>query len=247
MLTIDINCDLGEGIGNEAALMPLISSCNIACGGHAGNKSTMEAVVSLAQNYNVKIGAHPSFPDREHFGRKIMKLSSEDLHHTLYQQTYKLKTILDSRHLPLHHVKPHGALYNLSVTDSEIASVVVDVIMRFGPGIKLYTPYDSVISKIAIDKGLEVKYEAFIDRNYNDDLNLISRRHNNALIHDPEAMFEHVKRMIFDGNVKTINGVEVPMKAETFCVHGDHNNVVNNLKHIITKLKQVNVEISSSV
>ncbi|SDS49399.1 UPF0271 protein [Formosa sp. Hel1_31_208] len=244
MIKIDINCDLGEGIGNEAALMPLLSSCNIACGGHAGDISTMKAVVELAQDYGVKIGAHPSFPDRVHFGRQVVKMSSKALSESLFGQINSLKLILDRKQLPLNHIKPHGALYNLAVIDKNMALIVIEVVKRFGDDVVLYAPYQSIIAELAISKGLKVKFEAFADRNYNEDLTLVSRHQERALIHDSEAMFQHVYQMILNGKVRTLNGVELTLKAETFCVHGDHEKVVRNLKDVIAKLKQHNIEIS---
>lgn len=242
MNKIDINCDLGEGIGNETLLMPLISSCNIACGGHAGDVSTMKAVVELAKVNNTKIGAHPSFPDRENFGRTVIKMSPEALHNSIYQQIDSLRVILREQNSQLHHIKPHGALYNLAAIDEHTASIIVDVVKRFGKDVFLYVPFQSVISKIAIKEGVQVKFEAFADRNYNQDLTLVSRSEENALIQDSETMFHHIYQMIFNGKVTAINGVEVALKVDTFCVHGDGENVIENLKDLIAKLKQKNIE-----
>ncbi|MDG5491815.1 5-oxoprolinase subunit PxpA [Psychroserpens sp. SPM9] len=244
MYKIDLNCDLGEGVGNEALLMPLLSSCNIACGGHAGNVSTMETVTALANRYQVKIGAHPSFPDQENFGRKIIKMSQKDLQDSIYSQVQGLKIILDKQDLPLHHIKPHGALYNLAAIDEETATAIVKVVKRFGPHVFLYTPYQSVVSQIAVSAGVKVKFEAFADRNYNDDLTLVSRTKTQALIHDSETMFRHIYQIVLNEKVTTINGVEVTLKADTFCVHGDGENVVENLTDLILKLKQNMIEIS---
>lgn len=244
MIKIDINCDLGEGIGNEALLMPYLSSCNIACGGHAGNELIMNTVSELAIKHHVKIGAHPSFPDREHFGRKYMSLSSEALQESLSHQIYALKLILDKKNVRMHHVKPHGALYNSAVTDPSIAISIVDVIKTIDQDLILYAPYESVISEIAKQNGIQVMFEAFADRNYNDDLTLVPRGKENALIQDSNAMLKHVSRMIFHGKVTAINGVEVDLKADTFCVHGDGRNAVENLKYLVTHLKQHNVKIA---
>ncbi|WP_299335436.1 5-oxoprolinase subunit PxpA [uncultured Psychroserpens sp.] len=244
MITIDVNCDLGEGTGNEAFIMPLISSCNIACGGHAGDRSTMETVVGLAKKYAVKIGAHPSFPDQPNFGRKVMNISAENLSNSLVEQINALRQILNAEGLELHHIKPHGALYNLAAVDANTASIIVDVIIKIDASTALYAPFGSVISKIATEKGLKVVFEAFADRNYNQDLTLVSRANNDALIDDPEIMFHHVSRMILDKKVTTLNGEEVAIKADTFCVHSDGRNVVKNLESLIFKLKQNNIEIS---
>ena len=244
MKQIDINCDLGEGLGNEALLMPYLSSCNIACGGHAGNAITMAEVAGLAEKYNVKIGAHPSFPDKENFGRKPMEMTSEALYKTLTAQILALKTLVNARGLALHHVKSHGALYNIAAVNSSIANTIVSVVSDIDPALILYVPYKSIIAEIAAEKGLRVMYEAFADRNYNDDLTLVSRDNPMALINDGNKMFVHVYDMISNEKVTSVNGVEVGIKAETFCVHGDHKNVIKNLADLVRQLKVHNIEIS---
>lgn len=241
---IDINCDLGEGIGNEAELMPYLSSCNIACGGHAGDEQTMTDVVRLAKTYNVKIGAHPSFPDREHFGRVVMHIPSETLRASLIEQIETFQQILKKEGLQLHHIKPHGALYNLAMKDTETAKVIVEVVSQMDPNLVLYVPYNSIIAEVAVANGIKIAYEAFMDRNYNDDLSLVSRQHSNALITDPDHMFEHVYRMITEAQVQTISGKKVDLKADTFCVHGDGEGVVKNLKKVTQKLQQHNIKIN---
>ncbi|MBO6606646.1 5-oxoprolinase subunit PxpA [Psychroserpens sp.] len=241
---IDINCDLGEGIGNEAELMPYLSSCNIACGGHAGDKKTMRKVAKLAESFDVRIGAHPSFPDREHFGRIVIPMSSEALKATLVEQIETFQNILRDEGLELHHIKPHGALYNLAAKDEQTAEVLVEVLIQIDLNLILYAPYNSVISKVAAQKGVTIAYEAFMDRNYNDDLSLVSRQEADALITNPETMFEHVNRMINDKQVKTITGRNVKIEAHTFCVHGDGEGVVQNLKYVTKKLQDHNIKIN---
>ncbi|WP_456437578.1 5-oxoprolinase subunit PxpA [Psychroserpens sp.] len=241
--SIDINCDLGEGLGNEALLMPYLSSCNIACGGHAGDIETMTVVVKLAKKHSVKIGAHPSFPDKENFGRKILHLSSLDLYKTLEDQIKTLVDVLKSMGLKLNHVKPHGALYNLASIDKKTAQIIVSVIKSIDKNLILYAPYQSMISKIAITDGLKVMYEGFADRNYNEDLTLVSRKNDDAIIHDSQQIFEQVFGMIFKEKVGTIDGVEVELKVDTFCIHGDHENVIENLKFLNYKLKQNSINI----
>ena len=243
MKQIDINCDLGEGIGNEAELMPYLSSCNIACGGHAGDEQTMRQVALLANTHNVKIGAHPSFPDREHFGRVVMQMSMEILRASLIEQIVAFQQILKEEGLQLHHIKPHGALYNLAAKDTETAEVIVEVVIQIDPNLVLFVPYNSIIAEIAIANGIKIAYEAFIDRNYNDDLSLVSRQQSNAMIADSDQMSEHVLRMVTSGQVKTISGKLVTIKADTFCVHGDGEDVVSNLKSVTKKLQQHNIKI----
>ncbi len=241
--SIDINCDVGEGIGNEAELMPYISSCNIACGGHAGDKNTMLEVVKLAKQHKVKIGAHPSFPDKANFGRQRINISYAALYQSLKNQIRVLQDVMREEHVQLHHVKPHGALYNLAAVDKEIAMVIVEVMKRFHLALKLYVSYKSVIADIAIQANIPITYEAFADRNYNADLTLVSRQNNNAMITDSAVLFTHVQRMIFDKKVRVISGVEVAIKADTFCIHGDNPKAVKLIENLVKKLTESNVVI----
>lgn len=243
MKQIDINCDLGEGLENEALLMPYLSSCNIACSGHAGDVETMTRVSELANRYKVKIGAHPSFPDKEGFGRQIIEMSTSDLYKSLEDQINTMNNVLKAMNLKLHHVKPHGALYNLATTDKKTAQIVVSVIKSIDKNLILYAPYQSMMSKIAITDGLKVMYEGFADRYYNEDLTLVSRQNKKAIIQDKTEIFDHVFRMISDQKVRAKSGVEVELKIDTFCVHGDHENVVENLKYLTYKLEQNSIKI----
>jgi len=240
---IDINADVGEGIGNEAILMPYLSSCNIACGGHTGDNTTMNDVVRLAIQHNVKVGAHPSFPDQENFGRQIMTINNVDLFDSVMSQTIALNNIAKQHGIALNHIKPHGALYNLAAKDETIAKHIVNVISSFSYKIKLYAPYNSVIAKIAKSENIEVYYEGFADRNYNDDLSLVSRKKSDALITKKEDVFDHVYRIVKDRKVKTVNRVEVQLLADTICVHGDTKNAVDILKYLNQHLPANGVEI----
>ena len=241
--TIDINVDVGEGLNNEDQLMPYISSCNIACGGHAGDIETMRTVVKLAKQFNVKVGAHPSFPDRAHFGRQAMEISSAGLFKSIRTQINSLIKILREEHVALHHVKPHGALYNLAAKDKAIAIVVIEAMKSIALPIKLYVPYKSVIAELAISENIPIVYEAFADRNYNDDLSLVSRNKKNAIILNATEIFNHVLKMIRQQKVNTINGVEVEMKAHTYCVHGDNPKAVFLIKELKEKLEQIHIHI----
>ena len=232
LIKIDINADVGEGMGNEPDLMPHLSSCNIACGGHAGNTFTMTEVVRLAKAHNVKIGAHPSFPDKTNFGREIIEMTAADLYTSLKQQIRVLQNVLRSENAMLHHIKPHGALYNLAAKDEKTANVIVEVIKSIALPLKLYAPYGSVIAKVAEAEGIEVTYEAFADRNYNTDLSLVSREMDNAILTEKDEILNHVLRMIAHQKVSTVDGVEVLIKASTFCVHGDTQNASEILKFL---------------
>jgi UPF0271 protein len=223
---IDLNCDVGEGLHNEHLIMPFISSCNIACGGHAGSVEIMDHVIALAIQHDVKIGVHPSFEDKENFGRVVLDISNKELQQSLVDQMKLFKDRAKRQEANIHHVKPHGALYNLIAINKEKAEVVVNAIQQVFDHVKMYVPFNSVIEKVAGSAGIEIIYEAFADRNYNDDLTLVSRKESNAILTDPDKIIEHVSRMANESKVKTITGIEKNIKAQTFCIHGDNENVI---------------------
>ena len=229
---LNINCDLGEGLNNEHIIMPLIDSCNIACGGHAGDNGSMIECVEISIKNNVKIGAHPSYPDKINFGRKKIDISPSELSYSIISQIESLETIADSYGLELNHIKAHGALYNQMIIDTELSNFYLDTIKDFKNKCSLYIPYKSEIEKIALKKGFSIIYEAFGDRNYNDDLSLVSRNNENALITDPESVVNHIKTIKETETVKTINGNFKKIKFDTICIHSDTNNSIEILKKI---------------
>ncbi|MCB4797315.1 5-oxoprolinase subunit PxpA [Neotamlana laminarinivorans] len=241
---IDINADVGEGINNEAQLIPLVSSCNIACGGHAGDEETMQTVVKLAKQHHVKIGAHPSYPDKENFGRVIVDMPFNDLVESLKNQIEILIKIINEENLKLHHIKPHGALYNYAAINTEAATAVVEVMKQLSIKVKLYAPYKSVLADLAIKNNIEVVFEAFVDRNYNPDLTLVSRNQENAVIKDEKLVFNHVYKMFTQQKVLTIKNTETPIKAQTFCVHGDNPKAIQLIKYLVIQLKSKGIFIS---
>ncbi|MBO3098213.1 5-oxoprolinase subunit PxpA [Gelidibacter pelagius] len=241
--SIDFNADVGEGLNNEGQLMPYLSSCNIACGGHAGNEMTMTSVVKLAKQHEVKIGAHPSFPDKANFGRLPMDISPEELLASLKSQVNDLVKILKTKNEPLHHIKPHGALYNLANTEKIYAEVVISLMKHYDKSVKLYAPFGSMVSKMAEKNGITVVYEVFADRNYNEDLTLVSRSHPNALIEDAAELSAHVLFMLQHHKVKTINSAEKYIKADTICIHGDHPQAEHHLQVLTEKLNRKGIQI----
>ncbi|MBC2845353.1 5-oxoprolinase subunit PxpA [Winogradskyella flava] len=240
---VDINADVGEGLNNESDLMAYLSSCNIACGGHAGDLQTMAHVVRLAKMHKVKIGAHPSFPDKENFGRVVVDMPAADLYASLKQQIRALQNILRAENVQLHHIKPHGALYNLAAKDEKTAKVIIEVVKSIALPTNLYVPYGSVIERLAREEEIRITYEAFADRNYNDDLSLVSRKNNNAILNDKHQVLGHVLNMVKGQNVKTVTGVEVSIKASTFCVHGDTKNALEILRYLSQELPKNNINI----
>ncbi|MCF6346985.1 MAG: 5-oxoprolinase subunit PxpA [Flavobacteriaceae bacterium] len=243
MQTIDINCDVGEGLGNEIDIIPYISSCSIACGSHAGDEKTIVETIKLALQHSVKIGAHPSFPDKENFGRKEIDITPEDLQLSIEDQIKLVNDTVKRLNGKLHHVKPHGALYNLSAVNKEMAQIVVNAVKNTVNDTFLYVPYNSVIQKLALKHDLKIKVEAFTDRNYNTDLTLVSREKENALIVDREILMKHLLKMVTDHKLISIDGVEVKIIAETFCIHGDNPNVKNLLKFLHKKLPENGIKI----
>lgn len=242
MKQIHINCDLGEGGEQDEELMPLISACNIACGGHAGTVKSMRETVHLALEHHVEIGAHPSYPDKENFGRRSLEITPENLKQSLVAQILSLKQIAEAEGGKLDHVKPHGALYNDAAKDEETAKIVIDAILEFDQKLVLYAPQNSVISRLAEGK-IKVVLEAFADRNYKENYELVSRVKTNALITEKEAVFEHIFSMVSKQKIICETGEKVPCRATTFCLHSDTPNATEILKFLHQNLKENNIKI----
>lgn len=240
---IDINCDVGEGVGNEADLLPLISSCNIACGAHAGNKETMNSVIQLAKSHQVKIGAHPSYPDRENFGRVVMDIPNQQLVDSIKEQLAVFSEAIEQQKAELHHIKPHGALYNLIADNEDMAHVFLDAIKDYKE-IPVYLPYLSKIHKVAIKRGFRFYLEAFADRNYDANLRLVSRSLENAVIHNPREVLRHILKMAREEQVNTIEGNTRTIKAHTFCIHGDTPSAFKILMYLHDELPNQQVHIT---
>ena len=240
---IRINSDLGEGTGVEKDIMPFLSSCSIACGGHTGDKSTMTDTILIAKKYGVNIGAHPSYPDKENFGRKNISIPHSDLTNSLINQIDDLDRIARSLETSLNHIKLHGALYNLSANDLETASIIIEL-MRFKYSDKiLYVPYGSLISELAIENNIKIYYEVFLDRNYNNDLSLVSRENNNSMILDYQKMLKRLENVINDNKIQTIGGDYKKILADTFCVHGDSLEIASVIRDLFNEINKHNLEI----
>ena len=241
--SIDINCDVGEGAGNEAQLFPLISSCNIACGGHAGDASSMEQIVRLAKKCKVKVGAHPSYPDKENFGRASMDITSEALVESIREQIDNLVSILKKENIPLHHIKAHGALYNDIAKNKTLAAKFLEAVARYKKDILIYLPYTSKIEKFAVSQGFSVAYEAFADRNYNSDLSLVGRNHPQALIQSPVAVLKHVVQMVKHQKVCTLSAENIKILVDTFCIHSDTPSAIEIVMYLSKELPKRNIGI----
>ena len=221
MMPFEINCDMGEDIGNDAVLMPYLDACSVACGGHIGDYDSMKETVQLAKKYGVKIGAHPSFPDREGFGRRMINILPEALEQSLFEQIKAFDQVCQEEEVSMEHIKPHGALYHLISIEKETASIVIRVIKQF-PEITLLAPWESEVARLASGDGVGVRWEGFADRYYANDRTLVPRNHPDAVLHDPEKAAAQVQSIITRSVLLSNSGESVPMKAATFCVHGDN-------------------------
>jgi UPF0271 protein len=218
MRTVDLNCDLGEEAGQDAALMPLVSSANIACGAHAGNAATMAATVALARRHGTAIGAHPGFADRENFGRVERPVGPAEAARLVNEQIAALARFAGA---DLRHVKLHGALYNQVARDPALAAAVADGLAAEWPGLVVLALAGSEFVRAARRRGLTVAEEVFADRTYRADGSLTPRSRTDALIHDEETAVAQVRRMVREGRVRSVDGGDATVRADTVCVHGD--------------------------
>lgn len=208
-------------LGNDYEILDYVTSINVACGFHAGDPMIMRQTVKRAIEKGVKIGAHPGYPDLQGFGRRNMDFSPEEIYNMIIYQVGALRGFVDVEKTELHHVKPHGALYNQSANDLAKAQAVIDAVYDLNPKLKLYCLAGSLIAKLAREKGLAVFEEAFLDRNYNEDGTLVSRSSEQALITNEDEMFEHVKGILLSNEVMTIQKKLIKINAQTLCIHGD--------------------------
>lgn len=220
MLTIDINCDLGEGFPNDDQLMPFISSANIACGFHAGDMETMQRMVDCCLIEEVAIGAHPGFNDKAGFGRIPMQLSDNELFDLIAVQVEAMQKICRKEGTLLHHVKPHGALYNMAAADQHISHIIASAIQALDPTLILYGLSNSQLISEAKKIKLPVASEVFIDRTYQADGSLTPRSTSNALINTEEALNQCLQ-MILSKTITAVDGTIIPIEADTICIHGD--------------------------
>ena len=241
--SIDINCDLGEGCGNDEKLMRYISSANIACGFHAGDPDTMRRTIALAVENNVAIGAHPSFRDRENFGRTEMSLPYAQVSEIVSEQINSLQKICKEMGSNLYHVKPHGALYNMAVEDRELAKAIVQAISGVDKNLVFFGLPNSFMISEAESAGLRTASEVFADRTYQPDGTLTPRSRPDALIYDLDTCVEHVLRMVRDQMVIATDGSVVPIDAETICIHGDGAHAVEFAAAIHDALTKEGIQI----
>ena len=238
MPSIDLNCDLGESfgaytIGMDAEILPYVTSTNIACGFHAGDPSVMQKSVLLCKKYGVQVGAHPGLPDLQGFGRRRMAISPAEAEGDVMYQIGALKAFCDAAGVPLHHVKPHGALYNMAGKDASLAAAIARAIYDFDPSLILLGLSGSAMLTEGEKLGLRCAKEVFADRGYNEDGSLVNRKLPGAMITDENLAIERVLRMLEHGEVEAVTGKVIPIEADSVCVHGDNERAVE----FVTKIR----------
>ena len=230
---------MGEGIGNDELIMPFIDSANIACGYHAGDAETIWQTIELAVKHKVAVGAHLSFLDRKNFGRSEMNLDKEEVYELLTQQLIIISEIAAEFDTKLRHVKPHGALYNMSACDAVLANTIAKAIKDFDGNLILFGLSGSFSISEAKAMGLKTASEVFADRTYQDDGTLTPRSQPNALLEETDKVITHVLQMIKQGTVTTVSGKTIPIIAETICIHGDGKQAVEFAKNIYNAIKAI--------
>ncbi|MDR0182480.1 LamB/YcsF family protein [Lysobacter arvi] len=218
---IDFNCDLGEGCGNDAAILPHVTSASIACGGHAGDDATMRATLRLCREHGVAAGAHPSFEDREHFGRRVLDVAPHDVARMVREQIQRLRAIARDEGVPLAHVKPHGALYNVAAEDPAIADAIAATLAELDPTLALYALSGSELARAGVERGLRVAHEVFAERGYDARGRLRPRGTPGAVIESLDDAIAQVRRLASRGEVAADDGRVVRLRADTLCLHGD--------------------------
>lgn len=246
--SIDLNCDLGESygsfkVGQDERVIPLITSANIACGYHAGDHNIMSKTVQMAKKYAVAIGAHPSFYDLHGFGRRVMEADPKEVYHLIIYQLGALDGFAKIHQTKLHHVKPHGALYNLAATNFDIAEAIAEAIYDYNPELILYGLSGSKLIEAAKKRQLKVAEEVFADRTYLADGTLTPRTKQNALITDLEKCLKQVLQMVKERSVTTVDGVVIPIQADTICVHGDSPFALELVEYLHKELPKHNIHI----
>lgn len=243
MHTIDINCDLGEGFANDAALMKFISSANIACGYHAGDKDTIKYTIELCLENGVAIGAHPGFTDKANFGRTAMQLSDCELYDLIAEQITLMQATCKAMGAILHHVKPHGALYNMAAKNATMSYIIAGVMKELDPQLILYGLSNSCMITEARALNIKTASEVFADRTYNPKGQLTPRSEPDAMIHTTENALAQVLKMIEHKTVIATDGSVVSLEAETICIHGDGDHAISFAKSIHSALQANNILI----
>ncbi|HTH04098.1 MAG TPA: 5-oxoprolinase subunit PxpA [Vicinamibacterales bacterium] len=250
MTTIDLNCDMGESfgaytIGADEAVMASITSANVACGYHGGDPSVMRRTIRLAREAGVAVGAHPGFPDLVGFGRREMRIAPRDVEDMVVYQIGALAAIARSEGVSLSHVKAHGALYNMAVTDNALAGALARAVMAVDPALIFFALPGSELARAASALGLQVALEGFADRAYEPDGTLTSRSRAGAVIHDVDAVVARALRMVTEGTVTASEGSTLEMRVDTICTHGDTLGAQALTRALRTSLERAGVTVAA--
>ncbi|MDQ0815804.1 UPF0271 protein [Bacillus pumilus] len=250
MYQVDINCDLGESfgqytIGADEQILEYVTSANIACGFHAGDPTVMRKTVRMALDKGVQIGAHPGLQDLVGFGRRPMAISAEEAYDLVVYQIGALSAFLKAEGGTMQHVKPHGALYNMAAKNTELSESIAKAVYHVDPSLVLFGLSGSELALAGERIGLQVAHEVFSDRTYQADGTLTSRREPHALIEDDERAVQQVVRMVREGKVRTVQGEDITLKADTVCIHGDGSHALQFAKTITSKLKEASIHLKA--
>jgi UPF0271 protein len=242
---LDFNCDLGEGSGNDAAIVPLVSSASIACGGHAGDAKSMAETVALCQRHGVAVGAHPSYEDRANFGRRDLDVGPKEIYASVTRQLASLQSVCVALGAPMQHVKPHGALYNVAARDQAVAEAIAAAVHAFDPSLILFGLSGSTLTTAGTTIGLRVAHEVFAERAYDADGRLAPRGTPGAVLDDLADSLAQVRMILRDGAVIARDGNRVPLRADTLCLHGDRKDAASFARALRDALDADGVRIAA--
>ncbi|AMR09111.1 lactam utilization protein LamB [Bacillus licheniformis] len=250
MNQVDLNCDLGESfgaykIGLDEEILEFVTSANIACGFHAGDPGVMRKTVKMAAEKGVKIGAHPGLPDLAGFGRRNMAITPEEAYDLVVYQIGALSGFLKAEGVTMQHVKPHGALYNMAAQSRELSDAIARAVYQTDPELILFGLAGSELVLAGERAGLKTAHEVFADRTYQEDGTLTSRRQNDALIQDDDEAVGQVIRMVKEGKVRSLQGTDVILKADTVCIHGDGAHALHFAKKIRRELRAADIKVQA--
>lgn len=244
-LVVDLNSDLGEGAGHDNEILDLVSSANIACGFHAGDPASIFASIQAALERGVALGAHPSFPDRENFGRTEMTMPPAEVYAFVAYQIGAFQSLARAAGARMNHVKAHGALYNMAARDRTLADVIANAVFTLDPKLILFVPAASQLDYAATELGLQTASEVFADRNYLADGSLVPRSRPDAFVHDPVEAADRIIRILIEGKVRAVDGTDVSVSGSTVCVHGDNPQAVAFVRKVRERLELEDVLIAA--
>lgn len=243
MFRVDLNCDMGEGfgrykLGEQEKVLKYITSANIACGFHSGDPTVMRETVKMALEHGVKVGAHPGFQDLVGFGRREIQVTPQEAYDIVVYQIGALQGFLMTQGEKMHHVKPHGGLYNMAARDKELAAAIAQAVYDISPELVLFGLSGSELTKAGEQLGLKTAHEVFADRTYQADGSLTSRAQQDAIIVNSQQSVKQVLQMVKEGKVLTQQQIEIPLRAHTICIHGDHDDAHEFARTIKESLEQ---------